>query len=209
MVRPQNDYILMPTKVQKIFEKRRRISKKDALEVLKDNFQELFVAYNDGLEHYNVVILELRPEVRVRIDSGILNACIAQSFMEHFPDKWTLGKYGRIIFRWEGISMLIKKLNKNSKPSYIPTMLSDAITTQQQVSLFDCEEAKEDAILLFGYTKNSHGELLNPRIVYYDNEVKWIADLDDVVTKPVAQPLEETEKPVVRLRQENVNKKAE
>lgn len=30
----------MATKVQKIFEKRRRISKKDALEVLKDNFQE-------------------------------------------------------------------------------------------------------------------------------------------------------------------------
>jgi hypothetical protein len=199
----------MGTKIQKIIEKRRRISKKDALEVLNDNFQELFVAYNDGLEHYNVVIQELRPEVRVRIDSGILNACIAQSFMEHFPDKWTVGKYGRIIFRWEGISMLIKKLNKNSKPSYIPTILSDAITTQQQLSLFDSEEAKEDAILLFGYTKNSHGELLNPRIVYYDSEVKWIADLDDVITKPVAQPLEETEKPVVRLRQENINKKAE
>ena len=98
---------------------------------------------------------------------------------------------------------------RHSKPSYIPTMLSGAITTLQQVSLFDCEEAKEDVILLFGYTKNSHGELLNPRIVYYDNEVKWIADLEDVVTKPVAQPLEETEKPVVRLRQENVNKKAE
>lgn len=193
-------------KLQKIFEKRRRISKKNALEVLNDNFQELFVAYNDGLEHYNIVIQELRPEVRVRIDSGILNACIAQSFMEHFPDKWTLGKYGRIIFRWEGISMLIKKLNKNSKPSYIPTMLSDAITTQQQVSLFNCDEAKEDAILLFGYTKNSHGELLNPRIVYYDSEVKWIADLDDVVTKPVTEP---TAEPMVRLRQENINKKAE
>lgn len=196
----------MATKVQKIFEKRRRISKKDALEVLNKNFQELFVAYYDGLEHYNVVIQELRPEVRVRIDSGILNACIAQSFMEHFPDKWTLGKYGRIIFRWEGISMLIKKLNKNSKPSYIPTILSDAITTQQQIPLFDCDEAKEDAILLFGYTKNSHGELLNPRIVYYDNEVKWIADLDDVVTKPAEQA---TEMPTVRLRQENINKKAE
>lgn len=193
-------------KLQKIFEKRRRISKKDALEVLNDNFQELFVAYNDGLEHYNIVIQELRPEVRIRIDSGILNACIAQSFMEHFPDKWTLGKYGRIIFRWEGISMLIKKLNKNSKPSYIPTMLSDAITTQQQVSLFNCDEAKEDAILLFGYTKNSHGELLNPRIVYYDSEVKWIADLDDMVTKPVTEP---TAEPMVRLRQENINKKAE
>lgn len=61
----------MATKVQKIFEKRRRISKKDALEVLQGNFQELFVAYNDGLEYYNNVIAMLRPEVRVRIDSGI------------------------------------------------------------------------------------------------------------------------------------------
>lgn len=200
----------MGTKVIKIIEKRRRISKKDALEVLNDNFQELFVAYYDGLEHYNEIIVMLRPEVRVRIDSGILNACIAQSFMEHFPDRWTVGKYGRIIFRWEGISMLIKKLNKNSKPSYIPTILSDAITTQQQVSLFDCDEAKEDAVLLFGYTKNHQGELLDPRIVYYDSEVKWIADLGDVVTKPATQPVEgTTEKPVVRLRQENVNKKAE
>ena len=69
----------MATKVQKIFEKRRRISKKDALEVLKDNFQELFVAYNNGLEHYNVVIQELRPEVRVRIDSGILNGSLAKA----------------------------------------------------------------------------------------------------------------------------------
>lgn len=196
----------MRTKIQKSYEKRRRISKEDALEVLKDNFQELFMAYYDGLEHYNAIIKEYRPEVRVRIDTGNLNASVAQSFMEHFPDKWTIGRYGRIIFRWEGISLLIKKLNKNSKPSYIPTILSDAITTQMQAPLFDSDEAKEDAILLFGYTKNSHGELLNPRIVYYDNEVKWIADLDDVRTKPAA---ERTAEPVVRLRQENVNRKAE
>ncbi len=102
--------------------------------------------------------------------------------------------------------MLIKKLNKNSKPSYIPTLLSDAITNQQQISLFDDEEAKQDAILLFGYTRNSNGELLNPRIVYYDNEVKWIADIGDIVTRPLAQ---QTDEPTVRLRQENINKKAE
>lgn len=203
---PTKLMIIMDAKVQKIFEKRRRISKEDALDVLQDNFQELFVAYNDGLEYYNNLIAMLRPEVRVRIDSGVLNASIAQSFMEHFPDKWTIGKYGRIIFRWEGISMLIKKLNKNSKPSYIPTILSEAITTQQQAPLFDSDEAKEDAVLLFGYTKNHQGELLDPRIVYYDNEVKWIADLEDVITKPVAQP---SEKPMVRLRQENINRKAE
>ncbi len=200
----------MVTKEQKIFEKRRRISKKDALEVLNDYFQELFVAYNDGLECYNETIARFRPEVRVRMDPMVLNSSIAQSFMEHFPERWTVGKYGRIIFRWQGISMLIKKLDKNSKPSYIPTILSDAITTQRQAALFDCDEAKEDAVLLFGYTKNRQGELLNPRIVYYDSEVKWIADLGDVVTKPVAQPVgRTTERPVVRLRQEKVNKKAE
>ena len=196
----------MDAKLQKTFEKRRRISKEDALEVMKENFQELFIAYNDGLEHYNQIIMELRPEVRVRVDSGILNACIAQSFMEQFPERWTQGKYGRIIFRWEKISLMIKKLNKNSKPSYIPTILSEAITNQRQVPLFDCEEAKEDAVLFFGYTKNSHGELLNPRLVFYDDEVKWIANLDDITTKPVEEP---ATKPVVRLKQEKINKKAE
>lgn len=196
----------MDTKIIKVSEKRRFLSKEDALNVLKDNFKELFLAYNGGLKHYNDVISGIRPETRVRIESGILNACVAQSFMEYFPDRWSKGKYGRIIFRWEGISMLIKKLNKNSKPSYIPTLLSDAITSQQQVSLFDCEEAKEDSILLFGYTKNNHGELQNPRIVYYDNDVKWIADINDAITKPISQPVDE---PIVRLRQENINKKAE
>lgn len=193
----------METKLAKDFEKRRFLSKEDALMVLKDNFEELFLAYNGGIAHYNDVICSIRPEVRVRINSGILNACIAQSFMERFPDNWVKGKYGRIIFRWEGISMLIKKLNKDSKPSYIPTLLSEAISSQQQVPLFECDEAKEDAILLFGYTKNVHGELLNPRIVYYENEVKWIADLGDVVTKPMVATAEE---PVVRLRQENIKK---
>lgn len=196
----------MDTKILKVSEKRRFLTKEDALNVLKDNFKELFLAYNGGLEHYNYVISGIRPEARVRIESGILNACVAQSFMEYFPDRWSKGKYGRIIFRWEGISMLIKKLNKNSKPSYIPTLLSDAITSQQQVSLFDCDEAKEDSILLFGYTKNNHGELQNPRIVYYDNDVKWIADINDAITKPISQPVDE---PIVRLRQENINKKAE
>lgn len=196
----------MDTKLQRTFEKRRRISKEDALEVMKENFQELFIAYNDGLEHYNQIIVELRPEVRIRVDSGILNACIAQAFMEHFPDRWTQGKYGRIIFRWEKISLMIKKLNKDSKPSYIPTILSDAITNQRQAPLFDCDEAKEDTVLLFGYTKNRHGELLNPRVVFYDGEVKWIANLDDITTKPVEI---QTTKPVVRLKQEDINKKAE
>lgn len=75
----------MGTKIQKIIEKRRRISKKDALEVLNDNFQELFVAYNDGLEHYNVVIQELRPEVRVRIDSGILKLVLLRALWSISP----------------------------------------------------------------------------------------------------------------------------
>ena len=102
--------------------------------------------------------------------------------------------------------MLIKKLDKNSHPSYIPTILSDAITNQMQIPLFDCDEAKEDTILFFGYTKLGNGELVSPRIVFYDGEVQWIADMDDIITKPAAKPIE---KPNVRLRQVGKKKEAE
>lgn len=44
------------------------------------------------------------------------------------------------------------------------------------------------------------------RLVLYDDEVKWIANLDDITTKPVEEP---ATKPVVRLKQEKINKKAE
>lgn len=176
------------------------MSKDDALAVLKDNYQELFAAYFEGLGDYNERISPFSPEVRTRLDAPMLNACIADSFISHFPDRYSVGRYGRILFRWEGITMLIKKLNRNSKPSYIPTLLSEGIAHQLQVPLFNGDEANADAVLMFGYTKNILGQHVNPRIILFDGEVQWVAGLDDITTKPAAHV--ESGDVVVRLKQQ-------
>ena len=73
------------------------------------------------------------------------------------------------------MQLLIKKLNRNSKPSYIPTMLSDSIVNQKQQSLFtDDDASKEEPILIFGYTKDAFGQIINPRIVYFNGKVEWV-----------------------------------
>lgn len=177
----------MTAKTENKIEKRKRIDKEEALSLLKEYQQELFQAYWDGIEKYNIEINQTIPEARVRLNSVLLNAKLTESFIQHFPDRWTAGKYGRIIFRWDGLSMLIKKLNKNGKPSYIPTLLSDSIVSQLQQPLFEDDAFKEDAILLFGYTKDKDGQIVNPRIVYYDNAPIWFIDKNDIVSKPVSQ----------------------
>lgn len=196
----------MNAKIKNQVEKRKCISKEDALEVLRGYYQELFVAYYEGLDDYNKRIDVFSPSVRTRLDAPMLNACIADSFISHFPDHYEIGKYGRILFRWEGITMLIKKLDKGSKPSYIPTLLSDGIMNQLQIPLFNDEEARQDALLMFGYTKDGHGQLVNPRIVLYDGDVKWIASRDDAEIKPVQTT--EHKSVTITLKKERKSKEA-
>lgn len=193
-------------KLERKIEKRRYITKKDMLEVLQDCYQEMFLAYYEGIARYNEDIQTYIPEARTRLESAILNSRLTESFIKHFPSQWWKGRYGRIIFRWQGISLLIKKLNLNGKPSYIPTRLSDGIINQLQIPLFDCDEAKEDTILFFGYTKDKSGQLINPRIVLFDDGVQWVADASDIQTRQVAQPVQQAN---VRLKKSKVNKKAE
>lgn len=148
------------------------------------------------------------PEARTRLVGALLNAKMTESFILTFPENWSKGKYGRIIFRWNGVLMLIKKLNKNDKPSYIPTILSDSIVNQYQQSLFPGDEGKEEPILIFGYTKDSLGQLVNPRIVLYDGGVQWTAYMEDGVNMPNTNT--GTQKIVVRLKKkETGEKKAE
>lgn len=196
----------METKLENKIEKRKRISKEDALLVLQSYHQGLMKAYYEAIDRYNMEIRQTIPEARTRLNSVLLNAKLTESFIIHFPDNWKKGKYGRIIFRWEKIQMLIKKLNKNNKPSYIPTLLSDSIVNQLQSSLFEDDEAKEEPILIFGYTKNADGQLVHPRIVYFDGEVKWMIDDNDIITQPISR-----DKPKdidVNLKEE-IKKKAE
>lgn len=196
----------MTAQIENKIEKRKRVSKDEALSLLKEYHQELFQAYWDGIDKYNIEINQTIPEARVRLNSVLLNAKLTESFILHFPERWTAGKYGRIIFRWEGVSMLIKKLNKNGKPSYIPTLLSDSIVNQLQQPLFEDDAFKEDAILIFGYTKDKDGQIVNPRIVYYDNAPVWIIDKNDIISKPVSQetPTEDVD---VKLKEQKEKKR--
>ena len=129
-------------KVNNNFEKRKRITKNEVLELLKDCYKDIFKAYYVGLANYNEEVNMTIPEARTRLVGPLLNAKITESFILAFPENWSKGKYGRIIFRWNGVLMLIKKLDKNDKPSYIPTILSDSIVNQYQQSLFPGDEGK-------------------------------------------------------------------
>lgn len=184
---------------------RKRISKESALNVLKDYYEDLFVAFYEGLSKYNEEIQYTIPEARTRLEPALLHAKMTESFILHFPENYINGKYNRIIFRWDGIQMLIKKLNKHSKPLYIPTKLSDAIVNQEQMSLFKDGEVDEDAILFFGYTKTKDGDLVNPRIVYYNQGVEWVADASDADTINWATGAKPQE-PVIRLKQRGIKK---
>ena len=204
-----NKLIFMTAKINNKIEKRKRISKEEALSLLNEYHQDLFQAYWDGINKYNIEINQTIPEARVRLNSVLLNAKLTESFILHFPDRWSTAKYGRIIFRWEGVSMLIKKLNKNGKPSYIPTLLSDSIVSQLQQPLFEDDTFKEDAILVFGYTKDKDGQIVNPRIVYYDNAPIWIIDTNDIISKPISQEALTDGVDVKLKEQKDEEKKAE
>ena len=156
-----------------------------------------------------VAVLLAIPEARTRLWAVLLNAKLTEAFISQFPENWKKGKYGRVIFRWEEVQLLIKKLNNNSKPSYIPTLLSDSIINQEQQSLFaDDEASKEEPILIFGYTKDALGQITNPRIVYFNGKVEWVIDQEEFALRTEGKA--STEEINVSLKQkEKEEKKAE
>ena len=102
----------MKTKLRQQTEKRHFLNKKDAEELLKPYLPDMFKAYEEGLAGYNQVIRQFNPLFIKKIDSGILNSKISESFYAAFPDNFINAKYGRVIFRWEGVQIMIKKLNQ-------------------------------------------------------------------------------------------------
>ena len=196
----------MSTKVEIKIEKRKRIDKESALKLLNDHIRDIFSAYNDAVDKFNAEINQTIPEARTRLWAVLLNAKLTEAFIRQFPENWTKGKYGRVIFRWEEVQLLIKKLNKNSKPSYIPTILSDSIINQEQQSLFsDDEDSKEEPILIFGYTKDSLGQIINPRIVYFNGKVEWVIDQEEFALRYIGKV--STEEINVSLKQKEQGEK--
>lgn len=192
--------------------KRQTFSKEDAVELLRQYAVQIFSAFDVALEKYNVEIQQTSPLARVRLDSQLLHAKITDSFIDTFPENTIVGKYRRIIFRYVGnnnkCQLIIKKLSKLGRPSYISTRLSNTILSQGQCELFDGDEsAKREPLLIFGYTKDRYGNLTNPRIVYFDEEPIWeIVPSDFAATLPNMDSVERIE---VKPKRKQREKKAE
>jgi hypothetical protein len=192
--------------------KRQAFSKEDAVELLRQNAVQIFSAFDEALDKYNVEIQQTSPLARTRLDSPLLHAKITDSFIATFPENTIIGKYRRIIFRYVGngnkCQLIIKKLSKSSRPSYISTRLSNTILSQGQCELFDGEEsAKREPLLIFGYTKDRFGNLTNPRIVYFDEEPVWeIVPSDFASALPNMDSVEHIE---VKPKRKQREKKAE
>lgn len=169
-------------------EKRNLIEKEEFNEIFKEHFSEVFRAYTLGLMRYNEEIQQTIPQARVRLDSVLLHAKITESFIAHFPESYSIGKYKRVIFRWADapVQLIIKKLSMDSRPSYIPTMLSGAIQNQDQASLFMDNTQTVEPILIFGYSRSRAGAVVDPRIVYFDGEAKWVLYLENAVSLQTA-----------------------
>lgn len=174
-----------------IFQKRNPYTREKGLQTLKDVLIDIFTSYSEGVEKYNEDIQGKYPDMMCRLDPMLLNYHISASMRKKFPSQFRIGKYGRLIFRWEGVQMIVKKVDKNGKPSYVKTKISDTITNQLQFELFKDESGIEEPILIFGYTKDSLGCVVNPRIIFYDDGVKWQILESDLNTTPISKDVSE------------------
>lgn len=171
--------------------RKRIISAKECKIELKSILPRLFEAYEDAVNQYNKEIVLTPPEARMRgFEAHLLNVKIVQSIQKFFTEDWKTGKYGRFMLYVKGYIILFKKLDKNDMPMNIRTKMTDSIENQLQGRLFQDDEDPIAPILFFGYKKNQFGELVDPKLVYIDeNKVKW------AINKPATEHL----KPKVTL----------
>ena len=74
--------------------------------------------------------------------------------------------------------------------------------------MFNDDSAKEEPILIFGYTKDALGQITNPRIVYFNGQVEWVIDQEEFALRYAGKV--STEEINVSLKQkEQGEKKAE
>jgi len=148
----------------------------------------LFKAFKEAFASYEKEIIQTRPDARARgFEASLLNSKMIQSVQDHFPLYWKFGRYKRFVLRINGYIILFKKLNNSDRPMNIKTKSVDAISNQLSLPLFDSESSIVEPILFFGYKKNSLGEIVDPKLVYIDeNQVKWTLNEDDIDSSTVS-----------------------
>ena len=213
-----NTIFISPAKVGCSLEKRKRkrvINAKECQIDIGETLQQIFMAYHKALDMHNREIRLTPPQDRTRgMEASYFNSKLVQCLREYFGTDVKRGKYGRIFLYINGYVVLIKKLKNDNMPMNITTKQTSFIENQMQGNLFGEEEDGSSPIVFFGYSSNSVGEKVNPRLVYVDEgKVKWTLGEKDMPTSeektifdlPV-QPIE----PKIKVKtKNNIKRKAE
>lgn len=187
--------------------RKRVINAKECEHDLRESLEKLFAAFWDAVRNYEKEILQTPFEARCRgFEASLLNSKLIQSIQSTFKGDWTFGKYKRFMLRKNGYIMLFKKLNSKDMPMNVPTRFSSSIQNQEQGHLFDMYDDGTEPILFFGYNKSRFGEIVNPKLVYIDeNKVRWGISEHDLSTADVVMDVQPVNKPL-SVRQ-NITKK--
>ncbi|WP_052332456.1 hypothetical protein [Bacteroides neonati] len=162
----------------------RIINAKECENDLREYLHRLFEAFYDAVRNYETEIVLTPFSARCRgFEASYFNSKMLQSVQSHFKDGWTFGKYKRFMLRINGYIVLFKKLNSKNMPMNITTRFSSSIQNQEPGNLFDMYDNGTEPILFFGYNKSKLGDIINPKLVYIDeNKVKWIISEHDIST---------------------------
>lgn len=164
--------------------RKRIINAKECEYELRESLEKLFDAFWNAVCNYEKEVIQTPFTARCRgFEASLLNSKIIQSVQSVFKDDWTFGKYKRFMLRVNGYIMLFKKLNSKNMPMNVPTRFSSSIQNQEQGYLFDMYDNGTEPILFFGYNKSRFGEIINPKLVYIDeNKVRWTISENDIST---------------------------
>ena len=139
---------------------------------LKTDLPLLFETFEEALAKTNKLISNFPPTSRARIlEASIIQSCFAEFLFKNFGDKAFYGKHKRLVLRLKGYIILFKKLDRKGLPMNITTTNVQSILNQNKtLDLFADSVYSEDPILYFGYQKTKLGELVNPQLIYIDEE---------------------------------------
>ncbi len=170
------------TKVWNNTQKRRIISRKEALKDLKDVLPLMFQSFNEGVQLYAERIIIFPIDCRDSLlETKILRSCVIENLKKNFPENVQIGKYKRVILRKNGYQILFKKLDSYNLPMSIVTGLSSSIYNQMKLPLFNNDFGITEPIIFLGYQKNKFGIIRNPKLVYIDDErMQWVIDGSDI-----------------------------
>ncbi|WP_375579069.1 hypothetical protein ABWH96_18955 [Marivirga tractuosa] len=194
--------------------KRRRLATQDGcLLDLQEELPIMFKAFSEAFEAFEKEISQTPPMARARgFEASLLNSKMIQSIQDNFPNNWKFGKYKRFTLQKNGYTILFKKLNNKNMPMNIKTNTVNAIAQQEQLSLFDDNSLVANPILYFGYKKSNIGSIVDPKLIYIDdNKLKWIITADDIVTtknSEIEEAFEETEMDLPKIKEDVKRKKA-